>query len=199
MAPAHPWFRPATPCSSSSFLPPFVSLIRTTRPSCSWPSWRAGTTVRTPSGSSITWGPRSWWVGRLSPWPRLGAAAELRGCQGGVSASWSSLHDASNQKHRERSIRATGRGREVTPVWRRGPLPSASPQGEPPQAALLGEGSTGGAGLEFIHSSALPWGTLVPLWAPLPWKEEDGVSWSRGLLGSLSRWSPQGPVCNARP
>lgn len=53
-AAGHPWFRPAAPSSSSSFLPPFVSPIRTTHPSCSWPSWRAGTTVKMPRGYSIT-------------------------------------------------------------------------------------------------------------------------------------------------
>ena len=131
------------PGNSSSFLPPFVSLIRTMRPSCSWPSWRAGMTVRMLRGSSITWGPRNWWVGRLSPWPWHGAAAELRGCQGRVSTSWSFLHDASNQKHKENiwfgPLARAGRW----PLYGVGGLClQHSPQGEPPQAVLLGEGST---------------------------------------------------------
>ena len=112
-------------------------------------------------------------------------------------SSWCQQSEA----QREHLIRATGQGREVTPVWSRGPLPSAQPPGRAsPGCSPRGrQHQEGRGGLEFIRSSALPWVTLVPLWAPLPWKEEDGVSWSRGLLGSLSRWFPQGPVCNAHP
>ena len=176
-AAGHPWFRPAAPRRSPSFLPPFVSPIRTTHPSCSWPSWRAGTTVKMPRGYSITWGPRNWWVGRLSLWPWHCLASELHLWQSRASASSSFLYDATDQKCGEN-------------VWF-GPLPRAGKWAlrggsdlclqhkhawKPPWPVSLGGGGTGaglGAWRTGIHvrRSALFWVALGgpwTLWAALP-------------------------------
>lgn len=81
----------------SSPLSPLVCPLRTTLPSCCWPSWRAGMTVRTRSESFITWGRRNWWVGRPMPWPRHEAVRAGFVAQRGP-ASWSFLKDTKDSE-----------------------------------------------------------------------------------------------------